>query len=392
MSYELITTDRQLRDFCQGLRDAPQIAFDTEFVSERSYRPQLCLVQVAVDQRLAVIDSLAVRSVQPFWEVLTEGTHETIVHAGREEVCFCLDATGKPPGRLFDVQLAAGLIGLEYPAGYGNLLMKLLRVSTGKKETRTDWCRRPLSERQLDYALDDVRHLIELRGVLHDRLEELGRLGWFETEMQAWYQTVLASRDASRWRRVSGSSGMSPRELAIVRELWQWREAEAQQRNCPVRKVLRDDLIVELAKRRSADPKRIRAVRGLDRGDLQRQIPALAAAIARALELPDEDCPRIVRRETNSQLSMVCQFLTSALTSVCREKQVATSLVGTASDVRELIAYRLGEGGTDEPPTLTQGWRAEVVGQLLDNLLAGKVSIRIGDPRSDQPLIFEKTP
>jgi ribonuclease D len=155
--------------------------------------------------------------------------------------------------------------------------------------------------------------------------------------------------------------------------------------------VLRDDLIIELAKRRTADPKQIRAVRGLERGDLQRSLPKLSEAIESALSLPDSELPRTERRETPNQINMLGQFLSSALTSICRSAQIAPSLVGTASDVRDLVAYRLGfdVGGT---PVLAEGWRAEVVGHLIEDLLAGKTSIRIADPLSDEPLVFEPRP
>lgn len=391
MKYDLITTDEQLVDFCQAVAGAERIAFDTEFVSERTYRPQLCLIQVAVGGRLAVIDSLEVRDLVPFWQLLAEGTHETIVHAGREEVCFCLESVGKPPAGLFDVQIAAGLVGHEYPAGYGNLLSKLLGVKAAKKETRTDWSKRPLSDRQMDYALDDVRDLERLRDKLYARLAKLDRVSWLETEMRSWIEQLVASREEERWRRVSGIAGLAPRELAIVRELWRWREAEARRRDWPPRRLLRDDLIVEMAKRHSDDPKQIRAVRGMERGDLQRQIDALAGAIHRALEMPVEDHPPIMRGEAAVALSMVTQFLASAVSSICRAAHVAPSIVGTASDVRDLIAHSLGgnsRGNTSEMPVLMQGWRAEVVGNVLDDLLAGRLSIRIAEPTSDHPLEF----
>jgi ribonuclease D len=183
--------------------------------------------------------------------------------------------------------------------------------------------------------------------------------------------------------------------LAIVREVWRWREAEAQRRDCPTRRVLRDDLIVELAKRRSADPKQIRALRGMERGDLQRVLPQLAAAVQRALDLADEECPRQAERESTGQLTVLGQFLSSALGSICRSAELAPSIVGTASDVRDLIAYRLelsGGNGRSEPPLLGRGWRAEVVGRQIEDLLAGKLAIRIGDPLADEPLIFEPLP
>lgn len=388
----MITTDRDLADFCRRLTECASIAFDTEFVSEHSYRPQLCLVQVAVEGELAAIDPLAVSDLTPFWEALAAPGHETIVHAGREEVAFSLAAVGRPPAGLFDVQIAAGLIGSEYPAGYGNLISKLLGVTPRKGETRTDWRRRPLTDRQVEYALDDVRHLHPLRDRLVQRLDELHRRGWMETEMAVFQQEVSVMRSRDRWRRVAGSASLSGRNQAVVRELWLWRESEAERRDCPVRRVLRDDLIVELARRRSADPKQIRAVRGMERGDLQRHVPALSQAIARALAVPDDECPEVLYRDTNPQLTMLGQFLSSALSSICREAHVAASLVGTPSDVRDLIAYQLGhsDGADSGPPSLARGWRAEVVGQLLDDLLEGKVSIRIRDPNSAQPLAFER--
>ena len=388
----IVTTERQLAALCERLAACQTIAFDTEFVSEHTYRPQLCLVQVAAGGELSVIDALAVGDLAPFWEVLAAPGHETIVHAGREEVGFCLAAVDKPPAGLFDVQLAAGFIGMEYPAGYGNLISKLLAVTPRKGETRTDWRRRPLSDRQIDYALEDVRHLAPLRDKLHARLVELDRVHWFESETAVFLTEIDESRRRERWRKVSGSSGLSARSKAIVRELWLWRDREAARRNCPVRRVLRDDLIVELAKRRSADPKQVRAVRGMERGDLVRLLPGLCQAIETALSVPDEACPGIVRREASSQLTMLGQFLSSALGSICRAAEVAPSLVGTANDVRDLVAYQLGEYESDDrqPPLLAQGWRAEVVGQLLDDLLAGKVSIRIRDPRAEQPFAFER--
>jgi ribonuclease D len=209
--------------------------------------------------------------------------------------------------------------------------------------------------------------------------------------MAAWKKALLHSLGEERWRRVGGSSTLSGRSLAIVRELWRWRDAEARQRNRPARQVLRDDLIVELAKRRSPDGRQIAAIRGFERGDLRRAIPAMSAAIREALDMPEEDIPRLHRRENNQHLAMVGQFLNSALTSLCRTQQVAPSLVGTVDDVRELVAYRLASQRNGAAlPALMQGWRAEVVGQLLDDLLSGKVAIRIQDPLSDHPLSFDR--
>lgn len=392
MSPQVITTAKELADLCQELSKADAIAFDTEFVAEHTYRPVLCLLQVATADHLVAVDPLAVGDMKPFWEVVTQGDHETIVHAGREEMCFCLDATGQIPKRLVDVQLGAGLMGNEYPSGYSTLTYRLLSVQTGKGETRTDWRKRPLHPKQIEYALDDVRYLIPLRDVLYKRLEKLDRRRWLTEETAAWVADLRESRARERWRRVSGSGNLPARTLAVIRELWQWRETEAEKRDWPPRRVLRDDLIVEIAKRRVVDPKQVLAVRGLERSHLHRAADELVACVERALAIPDEDLPRTQRSESSPQLTMLGQFLSSALNSICRDAQVATSLVGNPSDVRDLVSYRLKEGKAKAPgeaPRLTEGWRAEVVGKVLDDLIAGKVTIRITEPDSEQPLVFE---
>ena len=393
VSYQSITTDRQLQDYCDELAERDSIALDTEFVAEDSYRPELCLVQVAAGGESAVLDPLAIADLTPFWEAVAAEGHETIVHAGRGEVEFCVAAIGRPPARLFDVQIAAGLVGIEYPAGYGTLISKLLGKKGKKHETRTDWRRRPLSRRQVQYALDDVRYLPPLREKIHARLQQLGRLEWLADEMHRWEQEIARAITQERWQRVSGNSGLGPRELAVVRELWRWREGEAERRDKPARRVLRDDLIIELARRQTADPKRIRAVRGLEHGALRRRLGEISACIQRALDLPDEACPTPLRGERPPKLSVLGQFLFSALGSICRQGELAPQLVGTPNDVRELIAYRTGL--TDprrEPPKLARGWRAEFVGHLFDDLLAGRKSIRIADATSEHPLVFEPRP
>ncbi|NLY00436.1 MAG: ribonuclease D [Rhodopirellula sp.] len=388
MQHTNVTTDQELRDFCRELSGARLIALDTEFVAEQTYRPVLCLIQVATEDRLALIDPIGVGDLTPFWDALAAPGHETIVHAGRNELEFCLRANGRRPAELLDVQIAAGLTGIEYPAGYGTLVYKVLGASPKNAETRTDWRCRPLSDRQIQYALDDVRYLPSIRDRLRARLEELGRTAWLAEEMSAWQDEVENSLSHDRWRRVSGNSGLDRRSLAIVRELWRWRDSEAQRRDCPPRRVLRDDLIIELARRQSSDIKRIQAVRGMERGDLKRQLPNLAASIERGLKLAEKEWPAMARRENTPRLSVLGQFLFSALGSICRQRELAPGLVGTPTDVRELIAYRTEQGGK-EPPLLARGWRAEIVGQVFDDLLTGKLSIRIADPVSECPLVFE---
>jgi ribonuclease D len=389
--YQDITTAEQLQQYCRKLAHAKCIAFDTEFVSENTYRPVLCLIQVDADGDLAVIDPITIGDVTPFWKVLIAPGHETIVHAGRSEVEFCLAAVDRQPSQLIDVQVAAALAGAEYPAGLGTLVAKFLDQTPSKHETRTDWHRRPLSKRQVEYALNDARYLPLLREKIHAKLESLNRLSWLAEEMDAWQQEIERSVSHERWHRVSGNSSIDGRSLAIVRELFHWRDAEAQRRNQPARRILRDDLIVELAKRGSADITRIRAVRGMERGDLQRRLNDIAAAVQRGLDLPEEECPKRPRREQTPELSVLGQFLFAALGSICREAQIAPNFVGTPNDIREWTAHRMSRSRNkaDTTSKLAHGWRAEFIGRLFEDLLSGKFAVRIADAKSDHPLVFE---
>jgi ribonuclease D len=385
-----ITRQRDLEALCERLQTASILGFDTEFVSEDTFHPELCLIQVVTPDELAVIDPQTV-DVRLFWQAVADGERTTIVHAGREELSFMLRAVGAGPQRLFDVQLAAAFCAAEYPASYGAVVGRFLGRQPMKGEQRTDWRRRPLTDAQIDYALEDVRYLLPLYERLTDTLTRRNRLAWLDEEIDHWQQEVAAAQDRKDWRRVSGVGTLNARSLAIVRELWMWRQNEARRLNQPPKRLLRDDLLVEIAKRKIDKPDQILAIRGLQRGDLRRKARELADCVRRGMAAPLERGERSPQGEPPSQLNLLGQFLTPALTSICRRAEVAASMVGAASDVRELIAYRYGFGGADpnETPALLRGWRAELVGNLLDDLLAGKKSIRIADPSHEDPLAFD---
>ena len=392
MRHEYLATDQALGDFCRAHSQAKCITFDTEFVSEDTYGPELCLIQVAVDRQLAVIDPFEIEDLLPFWQWLAATGHETVVHAGREEFRFAVAALKGRPASWFDVQIAAAFCGLEYPASYSNLVYRLLGITLPKGETRTDWRRRPLSHRQLEYAVQDVAYLEPLRNELQNRLDVLGRRPWYDNEIAQWQDEIEATLSGPSWRRVSGLSGLSARQMAIVRELFEWRDGEARRRNSPPRRLLRDDLIIELARRQSADIQQIRALRGLEFRHLQKHLSDISGAIQRALEMDQTDLPRFNRSKGRSspQLVMLGQFLSCALSSICRSMDLAPGIVGTVDDLRDLIAHRLQlPEAPDTPPVLGIGWRAEVIGRVVDDLLAGNLSIRIVEPLSEHPLAFE---
>src|SRR5437660_3198801 len=181
---QIVSRPEELPGCCEYLASCPRFGFDTEFVGEDTYHPHLCLVQVATEGRLILIDPQTAGPLDAFWKIVTDPAHLVIVHAGREEVRLCHLWTGQVPGNLFDLQIAAGLAGLTYPLGHGTLVNQLLGVKLSKGETLTEWRSRPLTRAQIRYAFDDVRYLLALWQKLHERLDELDRLEWAREEFE----------------------------------------------------------------------------------------------------------------------------------------------------------------------------------------------------------------
>ena len=313
------------------------------------------------------------------------------MHACRSEMEFCYRTIRRVPHRVFDVQLAAGLVSNDYPASFGTLLNRYLRVSLPKTETRTDWSRRPLTERQIDYALNDVRYLNPLTKKLKKQLSLLKRTRWYQSEIRDTLNRLVQDFETPKWRSLSGLNSLSRREVAIVRELCNWRDEQARQHNVSVGLLMRDDLVIELARRKSPDPKRISVVRGLQRSDITRQLSSISAAIQRGLDCPESDLPEPFSKQISQQYTQMVQLLYSGLAMLCHRNGIATNIVATQGDVRELIASRFGEVNGKVPVKklkLEQGWRAMIVGRFLDDLLDGKVAIRIDKTQPDSPLQF----
>jgi len=390
--YELVTTPRQLSSLVEKMQQADWIGFDTEFVSEDCFEPDLCLIQVMVGGEIFLIDPFAVGDTQPFWQQLADGQHVTVAHAAREEYRFCHRYAGRPPANLVDTQVAAAMVALEYPAAYSTLVTRFVGRTVSKGETRTNWRKRPLNESQLDYAARDVIYLPEIYRSIRQSLEQRGRWHWLLDEMQGVSVRYLDDPDEERWRRVSGTSNMKPQELAIIRNLYQWRLDAARRRNQPARRVLRDDLMIEIARLKTDQPLKIRGIRGMNFSRHQNDLQEIAQQVGAALALSQEQWPGTQpRRANHSKLAQVIQFAQTALGIVCRREQVAPALVGTTQDLRDLVAWTLGQESAGRVPLLDTGWRKEVVGDVIIDLLAGKVAIKITNPTAEYPLEFERT-
>jgi ribonuclease D len=388
---EIITTPAQLKGLLEHLQAIGRFAFDTEFVSEDTFEPVLCLIQVATRERLAVIDPLAVHDVRPFWDVVLDPAIEVVMHAAGEDLRICHIRTQALPQRVFDVQMAAGLAGLSYPLSLVNLVGQVLGISLAGSETRTDWRHRPLSTAQLNYALDDVRHLLELADHFTGRLAELNRTAWAEAEMADFIESIAQRADEDRWRRLPGLHQLSRRSLEMARRLSEWREDEARRQNRPLRQVVRDDLLVAIAKRQPRTRRDLEALRDFNRPALLNRSNEILAVVEQARAVPEAELPELPpRHEEPPGLSTVTNLLSAALAQCCVQNQLAGSLVANVADLKNLVRWHLGGRDDSDPPALLQGWRGELCGPLLLNVLEGKLALRVVDPESEFPVAIEE--
>ncbi|MEN9555553.1 MAG: Ribonuclease, partial [Planctomycetota bacterium] len=250
MAPALIEHQDDFLELCDHIRSCGLVAFDTEFVSDAGYRSELGLLQFATHERCVAVDPLALSSLRPWWDVMTDDTTTVVVHGGQAEIHFCIQGSGLVPRRLVDIQIAEGLRGRSYPMSYNAIVERVLGRTIVSNQTRSDWLRRPLSREQMQYALDDVSHVLEIWKKQSDWLAREGRLDWATAEFDRMCDDILADERLAPWERISGVHRLSRRELAVLQKLALWREAEAESRNRPVRKVMRDDLLMDLVKRR----------------------------------------------------------------------------------------------------------------------------------------------
>ncbi|HMF11164.1 MAG TPA: ribonuclease D, partial [Gemmataceae bacterium] len=223
-----MTRPEELAEVCAHVASRRSFGFDTEFVGENTYHPHLCLVQVATPERIVLLDPLAIGPLEAFWKLVVDPANEVVVHAGREEVRLCRFFTGKTPGNLVDLQLAAGLAGLSYPLGHGALVSQVLRVQLAKNETLTEWANRPLTPAQIRYAFDDVRHLLPAWRRLSKDLGKLGRVEWLREEVARLTASAAPEEPSpEKWRKLRGLGSLDGRRLAVVRALYAWREERA---------------------------------------------------------------------------------------------------------------------------------------------------------------------
>ena len=382
----LVADPAALAACCEHLSAHSVIGLDTEFIGEETYVPDLCLIQIATAEQLMLIDPLTAGPLDAFWQLIVDPRRVVVVHAGREEIRLCHFACDQVPGNLFDLQIAAGLLGLGYPLGYGPLILEVLGTRLAKGETLTNWRHRPLSAEQTRYAFDDVRYLLPIWQNLSSELTSLERLGWLreETEMLK-HRAVVENPAIERWRKLRGIGSLDRRKLAIVRELFAWREEKAARHNRPARVILRDDLIVEVARRNPHKEADLQSLRGLGKADFA----GIVAAVNRARALPPDEWPEMAERENDpAQVSLVVALLNAVFADACARKRITPALAATTNDMKKVVRARLRDEAPPADSHLAHGWRRDHLLPELLTFLEGRRAIRIGDLRKESPLEY----
>ena len=363
-----VTRPEHLEALLAAMRHASYLPLDTEFIRERTYFPQLALLQIATDDAVWLVDPVAGLDLTPFWKALVSTDAPVILHAGDQDLDLILAAAGTLPRDVFDTQIAAELLGIGGQLSYAALVETLLGVSLDKAEKRSDWLTRPLSPRQIDYAVQDVAQLHALYPLLREQLTDRKRLDWMAEESGRQLEPDrFAPHDDQRWKKVRGVQTLNRAGLAVLRELTAWREGRARQLDRPRRWIWGDQAMLDLAhaivRKRSSTAAHVeecltRVKSPLGKDPETRQ--ALAAKIATALAGDPDDWPRLPRPPTlpPEQRELVKSWQTR-MAGIAAEIGVTASRLATSAELKQHLA------NPDRPSRLTRGWRAALLAPIL---------------------------
>jgi ribonuclease D len=370
-------------------RAGGRIGIDTEFMAEGRYQALLCLAQVAVPTgegdavEVAVLDPLDGTGFdhEPLAEVLADPSIEVVMHAGRQDVAILRRAWRTEVNNIFDTQIAAGFGGLRAQMGYGDMLGDVLGIRVPKTASFTRWDKRPLTSEQLEYARSDVEHLLQLATALEQRLDEQGRLEWAREECR-FLEDVSDERDPDEaWRRLPKVNQLSSKQRAVARALGAWREHTAREEDRPVGQVLADQALIEVARRRPADARALEQIRGIPQHIARRRARDLIDVVEEsqnAEPIAGDNGRRTITDKRDAPLIALCEALVRARSL---EAELAYELIASRADLTEIVVAQREERATpNEVRTLT-GWRRDLVGAELLELLDGHHALAIDEQR-----------
>lgn len=375
----LITTNAALQAYCASLQSVPYITVDTEFMRERTFYAKLCLIQISGPDKNAVgIDVLSQEDgpldLSPLWALMHNPNILKVFHAARQDIEIILQLSGRVAAPLFDTQIAAMVCGYGDQVGYEALVSDIAKASVDKSSQFTDWSRRPLSDKQLTYALGDVIYLVDIYESLRERLEKKGRMDWVKEEMDILLDpATYAVKPEEAWKRLKLRSP-KPRDLAILRELAAWREREAQSKDVPRNRILRDEPLLDLVYQRPQNEAELERIRGISpdmaKGKFGRVV---IEAIAKGMACSDSDCPRPeVKTPLPQRLTPVVEMLKMLLKIEASEQGVVPRLIASTDDL-EALAMKAPSSGL----MVGRGWRHEIFGALAESMLKGKLAMTL---------------
>ncbi|MEO1136610.1 MAG: ribonuclease D [Pseudomonadota bacterium] len=370
---QVITTTDDLAAFTKTLREQPYVAVDTEFMREKTYWPILCLIQAAAGDAEAIVDPLAdAIDLSPFLEMMTDKKVVKVFHAARQDLEIFHRLIGYVPTPLFDTQIAAMACGFGDQIGYEPLMRTLLKAKIDKGSRFTDWSRRPLTEAQLNYALSDVTHLRDAYPLLTRSLEKRERRHWVEEEMEALNDGDLYYVHPEKaWKRLK-LKGVRPKEMGVVIKLAEWREREAQTKDTPRSRVLKDESIFELARLRPKDVKALARARSIPSGfERSRAGGAILETIREGAALSAGHLPNVDKSEREKAPADVVDLLKVLLKTQCEAFHVAPKLIASSGDIEALAL-----NDKADIPAL-QGWRREIFGEPALRLKRGEVALKL---------------
>jgi ribonuclease D len=371
---QYIDTADALQAFCNRIAAADWIALDTEFLREKTYYPKLCLLQIATPGVVACIDPLVLDELDPLLDLIFDPGITKVMHAARQDMEIFFHLRGAAPTPVFDTQIAALLLGYPDQIGYGNLVRELLGVNLDKLHTRADWSLRPLSGAQLQYAADDVIYLVEVYQKLQAKLQQLGRLEWLAEDFEQLSRASLYhTHPEQAWLKVKGSNRLKGASLSVLQALAKWREELASRRDRPRGWILRDDALVEIARHKPVSVDALGKLSGLNERLVSKSGNELVALVAQAMDSQPQPFPGAADRVrlTPAQDALVDVML--ALVRLSGAQHALNPAVLASRKTLEKLA--LGHTDTD----VMHGWRRKLVGEQLQALLEGELSLGIRD-------------
>ena len=369
---ELVASDAALAALVERLAAEDTYAFDTEFIGEHTVYPRVCLMQIATAHELVLVDPLNVSedALLGLWRLMTAGGPTVLVHAGLQDIEPVARLTGKPPGSVFDTQIAAAFCGHRYPISLKDLAHEELGVEMGRGLKFSQWDRRPLTPKQTRYASDDVRYLLAVHARLVEKLDRLGRAGWAAEEFERFADSEIYRTDpATRKIKAQGVSKMKLRPRTALRNLIVWREEVARARDISPRLLMPDDALAEICQRGLTDAADLKGVANLPKAARRDLGDTICAIVKEAMEGPKPRGPAKRARPTERQVEQMDEAW-DALLGRCEEVGVAPSIVGSRRDLSDAVLRLLrGKRVKGAEARLVRGWRAGVVGPVLDRVI-----------------------